>query len=344
MKTFLLKIAVWTLPGAMGCFGLWFGLLHQNPSRDTIGLNRMMPTSCQSMIFGTSRSAQGVNPDILNENSSDTGHWFNFSFNLSQSPWNDAYVDAIIEKITCSIDTSKSSHFLIFVDPWTLDEFCGAGERSWFNESWAAPCGSEVFKYGWHNTNPLDVLSFGSCNDLLSVMASTVPRQFIGWITQQSSFYENSGIQDNGWLPNKGELTLRETAQAIKDKVSHYETFKIIGKRWPYSTNADALVRLIDFIHSTLPESTITLIRPPVTDLMLELEDNWFPETNSWLRELANKKKVQFVDANEEWTDKSTMDFKDAHHLTIPGANRFSDFLAMTCLLSPDVDGETQFP
>ena len=152
MKGFLVTCVLWTLPGTILCFGLWFGLLHQNPSRDTLGFNRMVETSCQSMIFGTSRSAQGVNPDILEQHAPETGKWLNFSFNLGASPWNDAYVDAIIEKVTCSVDATQSSHFLIFTDPWTLDEFCGAGAGSWFNEPWASPCGMSVFSYGWYKT------------------------------------------------------------------------------------------------------------------------------------------------------------------------------------------------
>ena len=330
MKAFLLKITLWTLPGALGCFGLWFGLFYLNPSRDTLGFNRIKPISCNSMVFGTSRSAQGVNPDILEKYAPETGEWLNYSFNIGASPWNDAYVDAILEKVNCSIETSQPSYFLIFADPWTLDEFCGAGEGSWFDQPWAKPCGTSIWDYGWHKSNPLDILGYGSGSDFLSVFASSVPRQFKDIFTNNPSSSKNSGVQINGWLPNKGELTLSEKENAIKGKVENYKSEKVIGKEWPFPDNSDALARLIDSLKKDVPQSKVILIRPPVADLMLELEQTWFPQTSMYLAALSEAKKIRFIDGNDLWTSKSTMDFNDAHHMSIEGANRFSQFLAET--------------
>lgn len=328
MKTFLLKTIAWTLPGVITCFGLWFGLLCLNPSRDTLGFYRMTPTTCNAMIFGTSRSAQGVNPSIIEKYAPYTGKWLNFSFNLGDSPWNEAYVDAIIQKVQCSMDLAETSYFLIFVDPWSMDEYRGSGEQSWLKEPWASPCGTKIFNYGWRKTNPLDVLNFGSGSDLLSVMASSVTRQMKDALTRQTSFSENSGVQENGWLPNKAEKSMEEKISAIEEKVELYCEDKRIGKVWPYSENSTALIRLIHYLQQNLPKSRVILVRPPVADSMFELEQNWFPETNNWLEELCCREKIEFIDSNILWKDKSTSDFNDGHHMSIEGANRFSQFLA----------------
>ncbi|MDB4693879.1 hypothetical protein OAF30_00455 [Flavobacteriales bacterium] len=326
------RIFIWITPGTIACYALWLGLLHANPGRDSLGLYRMMPTTCNAMIFGTSRSAQGVNPTILEQSGPKSRKWLNFSFNLGASPWNDAYVDAIQQKIDCSIEPESQSTFLVFVDPWVLDENTGRGEGSWLSANWSDFCEMAPFRYGLNKSNPLDVMSFGSGSDLLSVMCSSIPRQFIAFIKGNQSDYENRGLQKNGWLPNPSEITREQKIRAIRTKVKNYRNNKIIGDQWPANQNLSALERFIEYLQKKLKDPTIFIIRPPTSDEMRGLEDEWFPGANQEFARLATSMNLSFIDTHHEWKQRDLMHFNDGHHMSIDGANAFSSYIATEIL------------
>lgn len=326
MFRFLLKTLIWTLPGTIACYGIWIGLLYQNPSRDTLGLYRVMPVQCNSMIFGTSRSAQGVNPAVLEQCAPHTGKWFNFSFTLGTSPWNEAYADAVIEKIDCSIQQDKPPTFLLFVDPWMLDENIGKGEGTWFDEPWSFVCDTSPFDYAIYKANPLDVISFGSGSDLLSVFASSIPRQIATAIRRHQPSSSTNGLQPNGWLPNNAFKTEDQISQAIEKKVDQYRTERI-GTKWPCTTNTESVTKVIKHISSSFDRADLILIRPPVSNKMYQLEQNRFPKANDFFMMLAQKNGVQFIDPNEQWSEKHDLLFNDGHHMNVTGAVEFSKFL-----------------
>lgn len=328
MWRFLLKTLIWTIPGTIACYGIWIGLLYQNPSRDTLGLYRVMPVQCNSMIFGTSRSAQGVNPAVLEQYAPHTGKWFNFSFNLAVSPWNDAYADAIIEKIDCSIEQDNPSTFLLFVDPWVLDGNTGQGLESWLGQQWASVCDASIIRYAFNKSNPLDALTFGSGADFLIALSSSIPRQIIATIRSDDSYFVNAGVQTNGWLPNRGVLTPEQIQRAIDRKVSNYREDKVIGKIWPDEEKIHALVRTVAHLKNFFATSQVILIRPPVSEKMLDLENEWFPDANSTFDKLAKSNDITFIDANANWKYRNDSMFNDGHHMNIKGATEFSRFMA----------------
>ena len=335
MKSFVIKVAKWTLPGTLLCYSVWIGLLICNPSRDTLGLNRLKPFKCNSMVFGTSRSAQGVKPEVLEKIAPHFGKWLNFSFNLGDSPWNDAYTDAIIEKAECSIDPSEAGYFLIFVDPWVLDETCGNGKDSWLQEDWVSVCNVNLFQFAWHNTSPLGVLGIGAGNDLLSVCVSSVPRQILAFFSGQKQSIMAHGVGRDGWLSNSTQLSTSEKQRGIEGLVKTYREEKTRGTVWPGKDNYGALARLIRHLKFGYPNSQISLVRPPVHQEMIALENEWFPEANDWFEQFASRHELDFIDFNDFSNNKTTLDFNDAHHLSSKGAHQFSAIIAETCLSSP---------
>ena len=83
--------------------------------------------SHQSMILGTSRAAQGIRPDVLNQKLAQRfSEINNFSFTLLHSPFGEVYFDAVKTKLDSS-PTGGSQLFLIAVDP--LVDLCHAGKR-----------------------------------------------------------------------------------------------------------------------------------------------------------------------------------------------------------------------
>lgn len=222
--------------------------------------------------------------------------------------------------------------FLLFVDPWALDEKTGAGIQSWFSEKWLSACETSLFIYAKNKTNPLDVCSYGSGSDLLSVMASLIPRQLIAAIKGDQTYFKQIGIQENGWLPNSGKLTREQKLRAIESKVENYRRGKVIGKRWPGPVNVAALERCISHLQENCANSTVVIIRPPTSDEMRRLEDEWFQNANLEFARIAESMNIEFIDAHHEWKQREIMHFNDGHHMCVEGANAFSAFLATAVL------------
>ncbi|RYH72804.1 hypothetical protein EVU94_11355 [Flavobacteriaceae bacterium 144Ye] len=78
--------------------------------------NRFVSKKQTSLIVGTSRSAQGVDPQILNAtlNRKDI---YNYSFTLGHSPYGEVYFESIKKKIN---EDSDDGVFIVTVDPWSL--------------------------------------------------------------------------------------------------------------------------------------------------------------------------------------------------------------------------------
>lgn len=326
MVQFLTKMLMWTGPGVLLCAGLWFGLVQAEPGRDLVGLNRVLPKTCNSMIFGSSRSGQGVNPTVLEMALPASGKWQNFSFNLAVSPWNDAYVDAIEQKLECSLEADEAPHFLVFVDPWMLDGLTGGGEKTWLNADWADVCNMNTIRFAWHKTNPLDVIGYGSGMDLFGVIA-TVPGQLMQ-LTSGTESISRKGLMSNGWLPNPKKKSPREIAKAIDEKVDVYRKGKTIGEIWPGPENIAALNRCIQILKTSASQSKIYLVRPPTSEKMRALEDEWFPDTNRELRRISKQHAIAFLDTHHDWSERDMRHFNDGHHLNMEGANAFSQYLA----------------
>ena len=327
MNQFLKTTIRWIIPGIALCLAFWFVPFLVNDNADRSGLIRFKPVQCNSMILGTSRSAQGVNPAILTTEFIEGGEWFNFSFNLSSSPWIKAYTRAILSKIECSITEDSPGHFLLFVDPWSMDELAGQGINSFMKQPWFNPCslGHGKWKFIQHTSNPLSVIGGGSGTDLLAA-AGALPSRILSWF--EEDYAKKNGIDANGWLPYSRMKTAARVNKDITSQVKWYRKNKHRGNQWPGSENEEALISLIHTIQASDESAQIILVRPPVTDAMLALEMERFPELNDWMRAVSLTYNIPYLDTNERWGQRNNSQFNDAHHLNEEGANEFSHFLA----------------
>jgi zona occludens toxin (predicted ATPase) len=84
---------------------------------------RLTTPAQTSLIIGTSRSAQGILPSILN---SELGRSdiYNFSFTISHSPYGPVYLDRIDQKL---LKNSKNGIFILSVDRFYLGKQAHTG-------------------------------------------------------------------------------------------------------------------------------------------------------------------------------------------------------------------------
>ena len=109
------------------------------------------------MVFGSSRSAQGVNPFIPERNCLPLARGRIFRSIL---PFHHGMMLTWMPLSRSSNAALKQMKSLTswFVDPWMLDGLTGGGETTWLNADWADVCDMNPIRFAWHKTNPLDVM------------------------------------------------------------------------------------------------------------------------------------------------------------------------------------------
>ena len=127
MKKFLLNASIFSalLTGSiLAVFFIADGRSDSYYTRFTTGTQH-------SLVIGTSRAAQGINPQVLDEiiYKNNEHHFFNYSFSLFDSPFGPAYYKSITKKLNPVV---TDGIFIIAVDPWSV---CSKNERRFVSGS-----------------------------------------------------------------------------------------------------------------------------------------------------------------------------------------------------------------
>ena len=116
MKTFILKITVFSTLLAMS-FLVVFSLADGNSDPFYI---RFTTPRQHSLILGTSRAAQGLQPSVINvlfSKAQIKNGIFNFSFNNPTSPYGATYFKSIQNKLQPNV---TEGIYIVAVDPWSI--------------------------------------------------------------------------------------------------------------------------------------------------------------------------------------------------------------------------------
>ena len=228
MNQFLRTALRWVIPrNCSVLLAVWFMPYLVNENIDRNGLEQIEACAVQFHDFrDKSKLPKGVNPAILKTRFVGGGEWLNFSFNLSSSPWNKAYTRAILLKIECSITEGSPRHFLLFVDPWSMDELVGQGTNSFMKQPWFDPCslGHGKWKFIQHTSNPLRRDCEGEVELTYSLLRVHCPVEFLAG--SKKIMPKKNGIDANGWLPNSRMKTAARVNKDITSKVGFYRKNK----------------------------------------------------------------------------------------------------------------------
>jgi len=281
-----------------------------------------------NLIIGTSRAAQGIVPDVICERLGlSKDDFLNFAFNITVSPFGEKYNNAILHKIN---NKNSRSIFIITVDPWSLSikdaninnfEPRESNTSFWKTIRYNSKIGFNM-SYLYHNLN----MAWGQ-----SILYQSIKSRIIKFvINNQKSFpgflqYKlpngYSYLHDHGWL----EVTIRDTSdmfltKRISDRVAEYEN---IAKRYTISDyRIGALNILIDTLQSY---GNIYLVRMPVHDEILNIEDHNFPEFGEIITQISTSHNIPYYDFNY---GKKKYRYTDGNHLLKSSAYAFSRELA----------------
>lgn len=285
-----------------------------NGSTDNFYL-RFTSSKQNSLIIGTSRSAQGIHPNILDSvlNLEENNGIYNYSFSINNSSYGKEYYYAIKNKIN---ESAKNGLFIITVDPWAISSDTTLNDNEIDIES--------IFYSKKHyNSYPnyeylIKNYKKGWGNILLKRIESNI------LIRNQNSLSKIKGaftyLRKDGLLEVYTSMDSTYVKQNIQKKVYNYNT--------SMSSNKFSKFRFL-YLRKTIQllkkHGEVYLVRMPVHTSLFKIEDSFDPQFDKRIMNLANKTNVDYLNFADNATQYS---YTDGNHLYINDAKIFSNQLA----------------
>lgn len=249
----------------------------------------------QNMIFGISKGAQGIQPEVLSKTINKP--FYNFSFAIDTSPYGSIYLRAIKRKL----DTSAHNNtYLLAVDIWSLSV---------------------------DSTSLDDTTHFREQNSFISKIKSVTQYPNLEYLIKHNDYKyytllsNNSPafLHDNGWL----EVNLDEDSASIQRRtdftLSTYEhkakTYHFSPKRFSY------LIKTIEYLKSY---GQVYLLQLPVHPELMKIE-------NQVERNFQNQIQPA-IDLAEAYLDLSpynqNFNYTDGAHLNKESGQKVSQMIA----------------
>ena len=285
-----------------------------NGSTDNFYL-RFTSSKQNSLIIGTSRSAQGIHPNILDSvlNLEENNGIYNYSFSINNSSYGKEYYYAIKNKIN---ESAKNGLFIITVDPWAISSDTTLNDNEIDIES--------IFYSKKHyNSYPnyeylIKNYKKGWGNILLKRIESNI------LIRNQNSLSKIKGaftyLRKDGLLEVYTSMDSTYVKQNIQKKVYNYKT--------SMSSNKFSKFRFL-YLRKTIEllkkHGEVYLVRMPVHTSLFKIESSFDPQFDKRIMNLANKTNVDYLNFADNATQYS---YTDGNHLYINDAKIFSNQLA----------------
>lgn len=263
---------------------------------------RFTTPSQTSMILGTSKSAQGLLPEEVNNVLGRTD-LFNYSFNAFISPFGKTY----LESIKCKLDPStKNGIFIITYDAWSL------GSKT------ENPNDSANFR----ELKGCLTNSFVSLNPNIPYMIKFFDKKKIDIFREAQ---RHTFLHMDGWLEVTLDLDSLFIERAIANNIKHYN--KIYTPFWKYSSlRFKYFSRTIKFLKNY---GKVFLVRLPTRREFLEMENNVLPNLDQKVDSLAqfhNVVNLNFADSSDNYI------FTDGIHLWKESGRKISNEIAQQIL------------
>lgn len=237
----------------------------------------------ESLILGTSKSAQGLMPEVLNNYLQKD--IYNFSFTVAHSPFGPAYLSAIEKKLE---PQTKDGVFIITVDPWSISS---------------------------DGTDPNNEEEFDESKSFMATTYSFSSKPNISYLL--NSFNDNyikilmnfslMEVHNDGWLEVFPPMDSTSVKNRITDNILEQElrltTYRFSKTRFEY------LKRTIEKFKS---HGKVYLVKLPVDYRIAEIEAKLVPDFDSKIDELAKTASVPYLNLMNSDTK---FTFTDGIHL-----------------------------
>tara|TARA_Y100000816_G_C26031730_1_gene540108 strand:+ start:232 stop:1134 length:903 start_codon:yes stop_codon:yes gene_type:complete len=206
---------------------------------------RFTTTKKHNLILGTSRSAQGLQPKVLLQ---ETGiNFFNYSFTIFSSPFGNSYLNSIKNKL----DSKRNNGYhIVTVDPWSISSL---------------------------TVDPNDVENFREMDSVIEKLkfVNLKPNWFYLLMLNRKNLVNNLFNKSGHYLHNDGWLEIKDLPmdslsknERLESKLKNYR-----GKLVGYKFSEARLNALIDIIKYLKKFGDIYLVRLPIHPEMQRIEE-----------------------------------------------------------------------
>lgn len=266
MKKFLLKSALFLL---LTIVGLSYILMNYGGYVDYFYEKFTVPKQT-SMILGDSRSVQGIQPRIIDQELKDSNYdlpIFNYSFTVSQSNYGKPYTESVMKKLK----PSQNGLFILSVNPWLFTERENDDlKNSIYSEQNSPP----------HN------MRFVSSNPNFEYFIKNFRYFHFRTIISQTA-----ELHKDGWLEDRNLPTDLTTLNEWKN--NQLNMYKGFSKSWKKSS-----IRIDDFVDMiTLLKKNgrVILVRLPVDHEIANVENDFWQQFDDEMAMISVKTDVKYI-------------------------------------------------
>jgi hypothetical protein len=235
-----------------------------------------------NLILGTSRSAQGILPSILNQKLHPT--FFNFSFTVVHSPYGQVYLNKIKDKLNRSV---KNQIFILTVDPWSIS---------------SKSDDPNDFKSFRENDLSLGKTKFINYKPNVEYLFENISGNYLDILNFSESEHDMF-LHEDGWLEVSVNMSDSIVKKRIESKVEIYKAKHLPA--YKFSTlRYNKLKETILFLKNY---GSVYLVRLPVHPNIFEIENELSPDFNLRMTDLKNYMDLYInlipVNNNYKYTD-----------------------------------------
>ncbi|HNQ83330.1 MAG TPA: hypothetical protein PLW31_14310 [Bacteroidales bacterium] len=266
MKKFLAEVLVFLI---ILLISFYLTFMRANGKTDPFYLRFTSPKQ-HSLILGTSRAAQGIQPSVLDSILPGSG-FYNYSFTIGHSPYGPAYLNSIKKKLD---HQTKNGIFILSVDPWSISSNANdPNNPDRFRERKLA-----IGKTPVVNIRPN---FFYLINAYDKPFYHLLPRQ-------KSSII----LRDDGWLDVKFKIDSLKMEQLIEKKVDSYRKNNL--KKYKFSdVRLEYLTKTITYLKNF---GRVYLVRLPVHPRMMEIDEEFIPDFDQKIRQISEQTGTPYFD------------------------------------------------
>jgi len=261
-----------------------------------------------SMILGTSRAAQGILPEVLNQELGDeyteTG---NFAFTAANSPYGEIYLKAIQQKL----DTTKQDKkkiFILAVDSWSIatknnpaDDVALYRENNLFLDNMTT-----IAKAGKPNYEYLRKGYVESWGKILYRPVTTKRRM---------------RLHEDGWLEVNVPMNEAEVQSRTATKIDSYQNLLL-----NFSLSVNRLAQLERTIMYLKKYGEVVLVRLPICADIKAIEDELIPDFDKKMCVLSQKYAIPYWSFMNKLSDYT---YTDGNHLYKQSGRKISAEIAV---------------
>lgn len=294
MKKFLIKAGLFSVSIAIFCV---FVYSKAGETTDAF-YNRLSQPSMNSLVVGSSRAAQGLQPYVLDSILGRKG-MFNYAFTVAHSPFGPAYLKSIERKLKSD---PEEGIFIIDVNPWSIaNDIENPNNIDLFSES-------DRF---------LGNMPFVNIRPNIPYLVNYYNDKNFNLLKKNDSVYR---VHNDGWL----EVSLLEQKEKMIDRRAR--KIKQYSEKLLFVSYSEAR---LNFLKETIlflkKHGKVYLVRLPVHKEMQEIENKLMPQFDEVLLQLSNELKVPY---RSYINDSNNLVYIDGHHLRKDSGKQVSGWVA----------------